>query len=251
MAASRIRWYSLSVSVCAGATVIESPVCTPIGSRFSIEQTMTTLSARSRITSSSNSFQPMTDSSMRTSCDRAEVEAARDEVVELLAVVGDAAAGAAQGEAGPQHARQADLARGCAWASARLRATPLRGTSRPILSIASLNFWRSSALSMTSARGADHLDAVLLEHAVLVQVHRRVQAGLAAERRQQRVGPFLLDDLGDDLPGDRLDVGAVGHLRVGHDGGRVGVDQHDLRSLLRGGPCRPACRSSRTRTPGR
>ena len=29
-------WYSLSVSVCAGATVIESPVCTPIASKFSI-----------------------------------------------------------------------------------------------------------------------------------------------------------------------------------------------------------------------
>ena len=65
-AALRMIWYSLSVSVCAGATVIESPVCTPIGSRFSIEHTMTTLSARSRITSSSNSFQPMTDCSTRT-----------------------------------------------------------------------------------------------------------------------------------------------------------------------------------------
>src|SRR5216683_1546010 len=38
IAASRIRWYSRSVSVCAGATVIESPVCTPMGSKFSIEQ---------------------------------------------------------------------------------------------------------------------------------------------------------------------------------------------------------------------
>jgi hypothetical protein len=44
--ASRMIWYSLSVSVCAGATVIESPVCTPIGSRFSIEQMMMQLSAR-------------------------------------------------------------------------------------------------------------------------------------------------------------------------------------------------------------
>ena len=44
-AASRIVWYSRSVSVIAGATVIESPVCTPIGSRFSIEQTITTLSS--------------------------------------------------------------------------------------------------------------------------------------------------------------------------------------------------------------
>ena len=61
MAASRMSWYSLSVSVWAGATVIESPVCTPIGSKFSMEQTMTTLSALSRITSSSYSFQPSTD----------------------------------------------------------------------------------------------------------------------------------------------------------------------------------------------
>ena len=60
-------WYSLSVSVCAGATVIESPVCTPIGSRFSMEQTMMQLSLRSRTTSISNSFQPITDSSISSS----------------------------------------------------------------------------------------------------------------------------------------------------------------------------------------
>ena len=65
-AASRMTWYSLSVRVWAGATVMESPVWTPIGSKFSIEQTITTLSWRSRITSSSNSFHPMTDSSTST-----------------------------------------------------------------------------------------------------------------------------------------------------------------------------------------
>ena len=64
---SRMAWYSRSVSVIAGATVIESPVCTPIGSRFSMEQTITTLSALSRITSSSYSFQPRIDSSRSTS----------------------------------------------------------------------------------------------------------------------------------------------------------------------------------------
>ena len=66
--ASRSSWYSLSVSVCAGATVIESPVWTPIGSRFSIEQTMMQLSALSRTTSISNSFQPISDSSISSSC---------------------------------------------------------------------------------------------------------------------------------------------------------------------------------------
>ena len=44
MPTSRMCWNSRSVSVIAGATVIESPVCTPIGSTFSIEQTTTTLS---------------------------------------------------------------------------------------------------------------------------------------------------------------------------------------------------------------
>ncbi len=67
MAAFRISWYSWSESVIAGATVIESPVCTPMASKFSIEHTITTLSAPSRITSSSNSFHPITLRSIRTS----------------------------------------------------------------------------------------------------------------------------------------------------------------------------------------
>ena len=66
--ASRMIWYSLSVSVSAGATVTESPVWMPIGSTFSMEQTMMQLSAQSRTTSISYSFQPSTDSSTSTSC---------------------------------------------------------------------------------------------------------------------------------------------------------------------------------------
>ena len=65
--ALRMIWYSLSVSVCAGATVILSPVCTPIGSKFSMEQMMMQLSALSRTTSISYSFQPNIDSSINNS----------------------------------------------------------------------------------------------------------------------------------------------------------------------------------------
>jgi hypothetical protein len=43
-------------------------VCTPIASKFSIEQMITTLSAVSRITSSSYSFQPSTLCSIRQVC---------------------------------------------------------------------------------------------------------------------------------------------------------------------------------------
>ncbi len=63
---SRSIWYWRSVSDICGATVTLSPVWTPIGSTFSIEQTITTLSAPSRITSSSNSPHPSTDSSIST-----------------------------------------------------------------------------------------------------------------------------------------------------------------------------------------
>ena len=58
MPSVRMVWYSRSVNVIAGATVTESPVCTPIGSTFSIEHTTTTLSWPSRISSSSYSFHP-------------------------------------------------------------------------------------------------------------------------------------------------------------------------------------------------
>ena len=65
-AASRSTWWSRSDSVCWGATTTDSPVWTPIGSRFSMVHTMMALSAPSRITSYSCSCQPRMLSSMRT-----------------------------------------------------------------------------------------------------------------------------------------------------------------------------------------
>ncbi len=58
-----------------------------------------------------------------------------------------------------------------------------------------------------------------------MQVHRGVEPGLPAQRRQERIGAFLLDDLGDDFPGDRLHVGAIRGLRIGHDGRGIGIDE--------------------------
>ncbi len=45
-------------------------------------------------------------------------------------------------------------------------------------------------------------------------------------------GAFLLDDLGDDFRGYRLDVGRVSELRIGHDGGGVRVHQNDAIALV-------------------
>ena len=67
MDAVLILWYCLSLRVCMGAIVMLSPVWTPIGSTFSMEHTMMALSLLSLMTSISNSFQPMSDSSKRAS----------------------------------------------------------------------------------------------------------------------------------------------------------------------------------------
>jgi hypothetical protein len=50
--------YSELLSVCEGATTIESPVWTPSGSKFSMLQTVMQLSLQSRTTSYSTSFHP-------------------------------------------------------------------------------------------------------------------------------------------------------------------------------------------------
>ncbi len=98
----------------------------------------------------------------------------------------------------------------------------------------SLNLCRSSPRWIASKSAPISLDAVPLEHAVLVQCDGGVERGLPAERRQHGVDlvaalGLLRDDLLDELRGDRLDVGVVGELRVGHDRRRVGVDQADLK----------------------
>ena len=85
-------------------------------------------------------------------------------------------------------------------------------------------------------RRADHLDVVFVEHAHFPQRQRAIERGLAAHRRQQREAAgrrvaLLGDDLGDDFGGDRLDIGAIRHVRIGHDGGRIGIDQDDAIAL--------------------
>ena len=79
---------------------------------------------------------------------------------------------------------------------------------------------------------ADQLHVMPRERAVAVQLHRGVQRRLAAHRRQNRVRLFALEDRLDDFGRDRLDVGAIRELRIGHDRGRVRVHEHDLVALF-------------------
>ena len=74
-------------------------------------------------------------------------------------------------------------------------------------------------------------DAAAVKETAASQLHREVQAHLAAEVRQDGVGLLLLDDALDDLGGQRLDVDMIGDVGVGHDGGGVGVDEDGLDAL--------------------
>ena len=63
------------------------------------------------------------------------------------------------------------------------------------------------------------------------QLHGQVQAHLAAEVGQHGVRLFDVQDALHDFQRHGLDVNMVGHVRVGHDGCGVGVEQNGLNAL--------------------
>ena len=69
--------------------------------------------------------------------------------------------------------------------------------------------------------GAQQLHVVLGKHAQFVQFHGQVEGCLATYRGQNSVGALFDDDLFNRLGGEWLDVGGIGKLRIGHDGGGV------------------------------
>jgi hypothetical protein len=109
IATLRSIWYSSSFSVCEGATTMDSPVWMPIGSKFSMLQTVMQLSRKSRTTSYSISFQPLRYSSTRTW--GTPPSKARSGHLEQLRLGArhDAAALAAERVAAAEHHREADL----------------------------------------------------------------------------------------------------------------------------------------------
>ncbi len=77
----------------------------------------------------------------------------------------------------------------------------------------------------------DELDSEALEHSCLAERDGEIERRLPPQRRQQSVGTLLLDDCGDRLGVQGLDVRRVGPLGVGHDRRRVRVDEHDAVAL--------------------
>ena len=114
---------------------------------------------------------------------------------------------------------------------ARLVTTTLKGTGSP----AALHRRPEEGAVLRSANGvqigSDQLDAVLGEHAAFSELDREVECGLAAERGEERVRRLAGDDLRERGRVERLEIGRVGPLGVGHDRGGVRVGEHDAIAL--------------------
>ena len=162
---------------------------------------------------------------------RGQVQTTSTDFLELVAVVGNTAAGAAHSEGRADDAREADVVshfpgffHGMGDGGPRtLEADLLHGLVEAVTVFGFIN---------GVGVGADHFHAVLFQNAVALEVQGAVQRGLAAHGGQQRIRLLFLDDLLDGLPGDRLDVGGIGHDRVGHDGCRIGVNQNNPVTLF-------------------
>ncbi len=177
------------------------------------------------------------------------VDARADDGFEFFPVIGNAAAGATQGEGGANDGRQADLVDGAhgfkiagiavvtddpavlvvncrGGGDGRARVFQADDVHR------SPELFAVFSLFDDIGAGADHFHAVFFQNTHLFQIECAVQRGLATHRRQKRVRAFLLDDLGHQLGSDRLDVGRVSQVRVGHDRRRVRVDQDDAIPFL-------------------
>ncbi len=159
------------------------------------------------------------------------VEAPLHDAVELLAVIGDAAAGAPQGEAGPDHRGQPDSGQG--------RAGFLQGVSDGAARAfqADLAHCIAELLAILGAldhlgAGADQLHAVFLQHAVGGKLEGGIEGCLPAHRRQQRIRFLAGDDAFEKIGRDRLDIGGVRQTGIGHDGGGVGVHQDGAEAFL-------------------
>src|SRR5258708_7131702 len=158
---------------------------------------------------------------------RREVDAALQNLGEVFAIVGDAAAGSAERETRAQD----DGVTGALCESQpvfdvvdelRLR--------RFQADLAHCVFEQQPVFGLLNRFDlrADQLHAVLVEHAGLRESDRQIETSLPADGRKQRIGPFTADDLFGELDGERLDVGAVRQLGIGHDGGGVGIDEDDF-----------------------
>ena len=147
-------------------------------------------------------------------------------IAQMLGIVGDHHAAAAQHVARTHQQRVADV---CGNGLGLLKRG---GLARRRIHDAQLVEQGGEALAVLGkvdgiGLGAHDVHAALLEHA------RQLKRGLAAERHHDAVGALNIDNVHDVLVGERLKVQAVGRVIVGRDGLGIAVDHDGLEAAGR------------------
>ena len=156
------------------------------------------------------------------------LKAASDNPREFLRVVRDSAAGAAEREARTHDERpRADGLCDCLGFCERMGASRARHVEADVAHRLLEEVAVFGAFDCLGLR-ADELNAVALQDASLVELHREVERRLSAKRRQDRVWPFAADYFVQVVGRQRLDVRPVGAIWVGHHRRGVGVHEHDF-----------------------
>ena len=163
--------------------------------------------------------------------DRRQLEGVQADLYQLFFVVSEAAAGTAQGKGGTQDHGISDP-QGCGLGFLD-GVSNLGGDDRLADGLAQF-LEQLPILSPLDglAGGAQQLDPAFLQHALLLQLHCQVQAGLTADAGNNGVGALIADDLGDVFQSQGLHVDLIRNDGIRHDGSGVGVDQHHLIALF-------------------
>ncbi len=159
--------------------------------------------------------------------DRGKFEPALDDFLQILPVIGDAAAASAHSETRAQDDGIAILTSKLKCgidAVHKLRSRHIE----PDLPHRILE--QQAILSLLNGIDfcSDEFDAIFLQHTRFGERNGQVQTRLAPHRRQKRIGPLLTNDLFSELDAKGLHIGAVRHVRIGHDRGGIGVDKNDF-----------------------
>ncbi len=158
---------------------------------------------------------------------RTHVQRMADGLAELFLVISDRAAGSTQRKRWANHQRESQL---IAKPQCVFRVVHQRGRGDFQTNFAAgilepetvfRNFYGAQ-------RRADHLHFIFFEDTAFGKLDRKIQRRLSSDRRQKCIRFFPRDNFPEVFLGQRLDVGAMRELRVGHDGRRIRIDQNDL-----------------------
>ena len=79
---------------------------------------------------------------------------------------------------------------------------------------------------------ANEFNIVFAQSSLLIESNSSVECSLSAQGRKNGVWTFFFDNLSDDFGGNRLNIGGICKLRVGHNGRRIGVYEDNAHTFF-------------------